>query len=307
MAASAKKRDIENKSKENDDVTSSDVSSDEENVDNNDEKGNQIMVDFVGRTPDDSDYHGIKILLQQLFLKAHVNVGALADYIISHNYVGSVVKQEADDDDDDDDNDTSDVGDVFGVTSVINISHGQVSSSDTSEECIQQLRSLLKELSSEYATDSVNGMITNILENDSSALGLIINERFVNIPADISVPLLENLMSDMKRANAKKMAYDFQYYVIISKLSKPKTAGKSKGKKKNTEDPEELWSNQEEEVFDEESMCKFEFSVAKETDTGLSGAWSEDDDELIPYRRVMIFEASKLPGIIEKIKKFIAH
>lgn len=88
------------------------------------------MVDFVGRTPDDSDYHGIKILLQQLFLKAHVNVGALADYIISHNYVGSVVKQEADDDDDDDDNDTSDVGDVFGVTSVINVSHGQVSSSN---------------------------------------------------------------------------------------------------------------------------------------------------------------------------------
>ncbi|CAG5077306.1 Similar to CG9286: Protein BCCIP homolog (Drosophila melanogaster) [Cotesia congregata] len=250
MAASAKKRDVENKAKENEDVTSSDVSSDEENVDNNDEKGNQIMVDFVGRTPDDSDYHGIKILLQQLFLKAHVN----------------------------------------------------------NEECIQQLRSLLKELSSEYATDSVNGMINNILENDSSALGLIINERFVNIPADISVPLLENLMSDMKRAIAKKMAYDFKYYVIISKLSKPKTVTVKKSKKnKNSEEPEDLWSNQEEEVFDEEAMCKFEFSVAKETDTGLSGTWNEDDDELIPYRRVMIFEAEKLPGIIEKIKKFIAH
>lgn len=173
------------------------------------------------------------------------------------------------------------------------------------EECIQQLRSLLKELSSEYATDTVNGMINNILENDSSALGLIINERFVNIPADISVPLLENLMSDMKRATAKKMAYDFKYYVIISKLSKPKTVKKSK--KKNSEEPEDLWSNQEEEVFDEEAMCKFEFSVAKETDTGLSGTWNEDDDELIPYRRVMIFEAEKLPAIIEKIKKFIAH
>ncbi|XP_074107997.1 protein BCCIP homolog isoform X2 [Cotesia typhae] len=300
MAASAKKRDVENKTKENEDVTSSDVNSDEDNVDNNDEKGNQIMVDFVGRTPDDSDYHGIKILLQQLFLKAHVNVGSLADYIISHNYVGSVVKQETDDDDDEDDeDDTSDGGDVFGVTTVINISHSQ------NEKCIQQLRSLLKELSSEYATDTVNGMINNILENDSSALGLIINERFVNIPADISVPLLENLMSDMKRATAKKMAYDFKYFVIISKLSKPKTV--KKNKKKNSEEPEDLWSNQEEEVFDEEAMCKFEFSVAKETDTGLSGAWNEDDDELIPYRRVMIFEAEKLPAIIEKIKKFIAH
>jgi hypothetical protein len=52
----------------------------------------KIQVDFEGRSPVDADFHGIKQLLQQLFLKAHVNLSELAELIIRHNYVGSVVK-----------------------------------------------------------------------------------------------------------------------------------------------------------------------------------------------------------------------
>jgi hypothetical protein len=52
----------------------------------------KIQVDFEGRNPTDADFHGIKQLLQQLFLKAHVNLSELADVIIGQNYVGSVVK-----------------------------------------------------------------------------------------------------------------------------------------------------------------------------------------------------------------------
>lgn len=51
-----------------------------------------IQVDFEGRNPVDADFHGIKQLLQQLFLKAHINLSELADLIIGQNYVGSVVK-----------------------------------------------------------------------------------------------------------------------------------------------------------------------------------------------------------------------
>lgn len=87
----------------------------------------EIQVDFEGRNPQDPDFHGIKILLQQLFLKAHIDLGGLTDLIITQNYVGSVVKQstnmeEPDEDDDDDD----DVNDVFGITTVINVSDSQV-------------------------------------------------------------------------------------------------------------------------------------------------------------------------------------
>lgn len=86
-----------------------------------------------------------------------------------------------------DSDDDGDVNDVFGVTSVLNITEKQ------NLECVQQLRSLLLELCSEHATDRANTLIRSLLSDDSQSIGLLINERIVNIPAQISVPLLESL------------------------------------------------------------------------------------------------------------------
>lgn len=84
----------------------------------------EIQVDFEGRNPQDPDFHGIKTLLQQLFLKAHVDLSNLTDLIIGQNYVGSVVKQSQEDEGSEDEDD--DANDVFGITTVINISNRQV-------------------------------------------------------------------------------------------------------------------------------------------------------------------------------------
>ena len=96
----------------------------------------------------------------------------------------SEVDVEDSDDDDDDDDDSSD---VFGVTSVLNITEKQ------NLECVQQLRGLLLDLCSEHATDQTNTLIRSLLSDDSQSIGLLINERIINIPAQISVPLLESL------------------------------------------------------------------------------------------------------------------
>lgn len=85
----------------------------------------EIQVDFEGRNPEDPDYHGIKTLLQQLFLKAHLDLGGLTDLIIKQNYVGSVVKQSQDDPTSDDEED-DDQNNVFGITTVVNVSNRQV-------------------------------------------------------------------------------------------------------------------------------------------------------------------------------------
>ena len=165
-------------------------------------------------------------------------------------------------------------------------------------------------MANDHATDATNTMIKNVLENDSAPLGLLINERFVNIPAQISVPLLENLISEMKRATSKKMPFDFAYLILICKLYKPseqeETTKKKKNKRKNVnEEPEIYWSNPEEEIFADEATFSFEFSVELDTDSGLSGTWTDTDKEMTPYRRVLLFEASKLPTILDKIKNEI--
>lgn len=90
----------------------------------------EIQVDFEGRNPQDPDYHGIKTLLQQLFLKAHLDLGSLTDLIITQNYVGSVVKQSQDDEPgSEDDEEDGDANDIFGITTVINVSDRQVRNS----------------------------------------------------------------------------------------------------------------------------------------------------------------------------------
>ncbi|XP_017759140.1 PREDICTED: protein BCCIP homolog [Eufriesea mexicana] len=304
MAAPVKKRDVarnfEDRNSDDNDQSSSNNEDNEKEV--LDEEVMEIQVDFEGRNPLDPDYYGIKTLLQQLFLKAHIDLGGLTDLIISQNYVGSVVKQSEDIDELDDKD--IDANNVFGITTVINLSTGQ------NYPCIQQLRELLRQLANEHATDAANTMIKHVLENDSEALGLLINERFVNILAQISVPLLENLVAEIKRANNKKLPFNFSYYILICKLHKTedkKLEKKLKHKKKdNIEEPTIIWSNPEEEIFAEEATVSFEFSVENESDSGLSGTWTETDDEMIPYRRVLLFEANKLQPIIDKIKKHIS-
>lgn len=83
-----------------------------------------IQVDFEGRNPIDSDFDGIKQLLNQLFLKAHINLSELTELIIKQNYVGSVIKQSETEDDGDEEE--SDPNEVFGITTIISLSDKQV-------------------------------------------------------------------------------------------------------------------------------------------------------------------------------------
>lgn len=301
MAGPVKKRDVQQKcakTSESESDSSSSESEDNENVVSKQQEM-EITVDFEGRNPVDPDFHGIKTLLQQLFLKAHVDLSNLTNLIIEQNYIGSVVKQSQDDAASDDEDD--DINDVFGITTVINISNRQ------NIQCIQQLRDLLKQMANDHATDATNAMVKNVLENDSAPLGLLINERFVNIPAQISIPLLENLISEMRRATSKRMPFEFTHFIMICKLYKTAeqelSSKKNKNKRRNAnEEPEIFWSNPEEEIFAEEAAFSFEFSVELDTDSGLSGSWTESDKEMTPYRRVLLLEASKLQSVVDKIK-----
>nr|CAD7442048.1 unnamed protein product [Timema bartmani] len=53
--------------------------------------------------------------------------------------------------------------------------------------------------------------------------------------------------------------------------------------------------------------CRFEFCVKGDSDSGLSGTWQEDDVEMTPYRRVLLFQADKLDSVIDRIKTFVAQ
>lgn len=268
----------------------------------------EIQVDFEGRNPVDSDFHGIRQLLQQLLLKAPVNLSELSDEIIGQNYIGSVVTQCEDDgttaaaaednDDDDEDEAMDESNTVFGITTAINMTH------KADLGCVQALRQHLLARADRHSSGDTLKTVRSVLTGTAKSVGFLLNERFVNIPPQISVPLLENLSTEVAKAAAKGMPYKFDYYVMLVKLYRSQPT-----KKSSTVD--EFYTNAEEEVFVDQALCSFEYSVKGETlddeedGGGLAAAAATDDSGLVPWRKLVIFEASKLTDLIESIKKLI--
>ncbi|XP_034837347.1 protein BCCIP homolog [Maniola hyperantus] len=243
----------------------------------------ELQADFEGRNPEDCDFHGIKQLLRQLFLKSNVDLGALAQIIISQNYVGSVVKQCLDDglDDDDDEDDGSDG--VFGITTVINITKRK------EEPCVKQIRTLLTTLANDNADDRTKALVTNILTDDTKQVGFVINERILNIPAAISVPLFASLQSELDKAMKKNMPYVFHYLIWICKIYKT-----------GDEDSEVLFANQEEKPLVEEALASFDVDVTEQADLSQ---WDYEGGAMTPCRKVLIFEGSKFNQLIRLLKE----
>ncbi|CAK1594580.1 unnamed protein product [Parnassius mnemosyne] len=247
----------------------------------------ELQADFEGRNPEDCDFHGIKQLLRQLFLKSNVDLGALAQIIISQNYVGSVVKQCLDDGQEDDDEDDDGSDGVFGITTVINITKRK------DETCIQQIRTLLTTLAEENANDKTKALVNKILSDDSQHVGLIINERILNIPAAISVPLFASLQSEVEKAVKKNMPYSFRYLIWICKTYNTGDEGS-----------EILFANQEEKPLLDEALASFEVDVTEQADLSQ---WDYEGGALTPCRKILIFDGSKFNNLVRLLKEEVEN
>ena len=62
-----------------------------------------------------------------------------------------------------------------------------------SQDCVQQLKDLLLKQCSVHAASTLP-RLSSLLSDVSKPVGLLVNERFLNIPAEIAPPLLRGLM-----------------------------------------------------------------------------------------------------------------
>jgi len=255
------------------------------------ENEREIQVDFEGQIPCQEDFSGIKSLLHQLFLKAHINLSNLSDHILAQSYVGSVLKQCYDEDDEGSDDESS-LDEVFGITTVLNLSHHK------DVECIKEVI--------KYITEKTNQKASSLFEDPANEVGLLINERFINIPPQVSVPLLENLSGEIVEANKNGKPFKFTHLILISKAHEAIVKGAGSKKKKAKDDSNVLWVNAEEEPVLELGEMLGEFSVRSESDSAVAGAWDEEDEQFDPKRRITVLKFNQLPDILNSIKSFLS-
>ncbi|XP_046565664.1 BRCA2 and CDKN1A-interacting protein-like isoform X2 [Haliotis rubra] len=295
MASSKKKRVNESLAARDEDVEAGEDEVDDDDLESDEEDDEfidqEVQVEFEARMPIDSDFHGIKTLLQQLFLKANINLSELTDTIIGQNYVGSVIKCDAPEEEDEEEDDDDP---VFGIFTVVNLTDKK------DRESIQQITGMLSE-KCQTAGQVDMSKFSLLLNDPDSHLGLLISERFINIPPQIAVPSFESLKKDLQKAINKKMNFKFANFLMISKTYQMKVPGQKSGAS-----DELLFSNSEEELIYEVCDSHFTYSVASERDSVVSGQWDEEDD-MEALRTVMTFSADKLDLIIDRLKTELSN
>lgn len=150
-----------------------------------------VHLELEGFSPSEEDRDGIIQMLNQLFPKtARLNLGDLADYIISQKKIGTVVKCsecEADEEDDDDI--------VFSITSLINLFDPSLNQFPA----IKDLRKFLDSfISSSKSSNPDAPTLLRVLRGNSSEMpALLINERYVNLPPEIAEKSVSSLLEEI--------------------------------------------------------------------------------------------------------------
>ncbi|NXY17019.1 BCCIP protein, partial [Atrichornis clamosus] len=260
----------------------------------------EVNIEFEAHSISDNDYNGIKKLLQQLFLKAPVNTAELTDILIQQNHIGSIIKQaevqEGSSDEDEDDDE------VFGFISCLNLTERK------GTQCAEQIKELVLSRCEQSCEQPVVEQLRKLLSDCTKPVGLLLSERFINVPPQIALPMHLQLQKELTEAQrTNKPCGKCHYYLLMSKTFTEATKSNSKRKKGRNQQKEELmFANAEEEFFHEKALLKFNYSVQEESDTCLGGRWSFDDVPMKPLRTVMIIPADGINGIMDKLKDYLS-
>ncbi|NXN78019.1 BCCIP protein, partial [Bombycilla garrulus] len=261
----------------------------------------EVNIEFEAHSISDNDYNGIKKLLQQLFLKAPVNTAELTDILIQQNHIGSIIKQaEVQEDSSDDEEDDDD--EVFGFISCLNLTERK------GTQCAEQIKELLLSHCEQSCEQPVLEQLRKLLNDSTKPVGLILSERFINVPPQIALPMHQQLQKELAEAQrTNKPCGKCHYYLLISKTFTEAKKSSSKRKEGRNQSNEELmFANAEEEFFHEKALLKFNYSVQEESDTCLGGRWSFDDVPMKPLRTVIVVPADGIHGIMDKLKDYLS-
>ncbi|KAF3003790.1 Mss4p nuclear export [Curvularia kusanoi] len=251
-----------------------------------DEDMDIVNVEFEWFDPNpEVDFHGLKTLLRQLLDVDHqlFDLSELADLILSQPLLGSMVKVDGME------------TDPYAFLTVLNLE------THKDKKVIRDLHAYLSKKAPE------------LLPAAPAQIGLILTERFINMPADIVPPMYEMLIEEMEWALEEKEPYAFTHYLVLSKVyseiaSSLPAVGQppSKKKKAGKSEEETFYFHPEDEMLRRHTVNHAVFDYDTPVDEGASDAKRAFQEMGIkPQGHLALIEASKFKGAVEALKSFV--
>ncbi|KAF2771569.1 hypothetical protein EJ03DRAFT_268615 [Teratosphaeria nubilosa] len=235
------------------DIDGEDSGSDDESI---------LNVDFEWFDPQPAvDFHGLKTLLRQLFDVDNqlFDLSELTDMILAQPTLGSTVKCEGNE------------SDPFAFLTVLNMHQHR------EKPVIKELTKYI--LSKASSLQSLKQLEKLLSPTSEAQVGLILTERFINMPHQIVPPMYRMILEEMQWANDDGEPYKFSHYLIISKMytevaskldeedERPQKKKKAGGAKAET-----FYFHAEDELLHQHAIGFGDFDYSKQADEGASDA-----------------------------------
>ncbi|KAF9161689.1 Mss4p nuclear export [Actinomortierella ambigua] len=259
-----------------------------------DGEGEEIInVDFEFFDPKEIDFHAVKNLLSQYFASDAIlfQTSELSDMIIKQANVGTTIKVNGAD------------SDPFSLMTVLNMNdHIYRQKSEVMKQIKQYLEGKAK------SNDKFQAKLKQLLKEDSKQhLGLVISERFINMPVETAPPMWRMLSDEVKWAIEEGLPFNFEYYLLISPTYQEVTpkidlddepVKPTKKKSKTKEDPATFFFHPEEELIQQFAELTQDFKLTTPPSSAESKNTFEDYG-IAPARRMMLIHKDKMPQLVE--------
>ncbi|OWZ18884.1 BCCIP family protein [Phytophthora megakarya] len=244
--------------------------------------GNNVSVDFLFSDPREAHFHSVKqFLLAYLPPSQPFDVSGLANAIVGQVTAGTMVCVEGEDD-------------VYGFITALNLK------SFASETSIQQVL--------QYVTKKCPSADASKLQQilNTKNVGLVLNERMVNLPYQLVPALHSALHEDIEWAieneetEELRNSFKMDYFLILATCTEEKSGSEAKkGKKTKTtyEQTAKFFHNFEDEFLEQEAELTFSF------DTPLTER--ERVDKSSKTTVVMLLEREKHKAALASISAMI--
>lgn len=243
----------------------------------------------------DIDFHGLKSLLRQLLDVDNqlFDLSALADLILSQPTIGSTVKVDGEE------------TDAYAFLTVLNLHEHREK---------KVIKDLIQYLVSKTSNSDGWATLGELIEKHQ--VGLVLGERLINVPSEISPPMYTMLIEEVADAVEDKEPYEFTHYLILSKTyneiasaldaeekprSKKNKAGKGGASK------ETFYFHPEDEVLQKHALGVAAWDYTKDEGDGMADSKRAFSDMGIKTKgSAIMIEASKFEGAVKAISEYLS-
>jgi protein BCP1 len=172
---------------------------------------------------------------------------------------------------------------------------------------------------SRNASGALAPLSTLFNSGDSAQVGLILTERFLNMPVEILPPMYRMLLEEIQWAIDDKEPYSFTHYLIWSKtyhevasqLEDPEVSErpkkKSKASKASGGSGDLFYFHPEDELLQQHAVAYGGFEYETKADAGASDARRVFSEAGIkPMGHLILIEAAKFKDAVDALSKQLA-